>query len=169
MADTSTVCKESVYNSLFRNLAKPIYHFIYYKCGDEMQAKDLVQEAFIKLWENCHKVPESKAKSFLYTVCNNAFLNEVAHKKVVLRFAEKKQPENNNQSPQFLLEEKEFDTRLQKAIANLTEAQRTAFLLNRIDGKKYREIAGILNISIKAVEKRISQALASLRQEIEHL
>lgn len=133
-----------------------------------MQAKDLVQEAFIKLWENCHKVPESKAKSFLYTVCNNAFLNEVAHKKVVLRFAEKKQPENNSQSPQFLLEEKEFDVRLQKAIANLTEAQRTAFLLNRIDGKKYREIAEILNISVKAVEKRISQALASLRQEIDH-
>lgn len=56
--------------------------------------------------------------------------------------------------------------KLRNAIANLSEAQREAFLLNRIDGKKYKEIAEILGISIKAVEKRISGALESLRQTI---
>ncbi|GGD98792.1 RNA polymerase sigma factor [Planktosalinus lacus] len=169
MSDQETVCKESVYNKLFQSLSPAIYNFIYFKCGDVARAEDLVQEAFIKLWENCSKVPQNKAKSFLYTVCNNAFLNEVAHQKVVLNFTKKSVPKINDQSPQFVLEEKEFEAKLEKALANLTEAQRTAFLLNRIEGKKYREIAEILDISVKAVEKRMSQALDSLRTELKNM
>lgn len=169
MIEEDNVCKDSIYNKLFQSLSTSIYNFIYFKCGDSSQAEDLVQEAFIKLWENCAKVPQAKAKSFLYTVCNNSFLNEIAHKKVVLNYAEKTGPNVNNQTPEFLLEEKEFETKLQKALANLTEGQRTAFLMNRIEGKKYREIAEILDISVKAVEKRMSQALESLRKDIKNI
>ncbi|VAV85327.1 RNA polymerase sigma factor RpoE, partial [hydrothermal vent metagenome] len=61
----------------------------------------------------------------------------------------------------------EYMKKLQNAIANLTEAQRTAFLLNRIEGKKHREIAELLDISTKAVEKRIYGALKKLREDIE--
>ena len=163
------VCQEKVYQSLFRQLSQNIYNYVYFKCGDEMQAKDLVQESFIKLWENCAKVPHSKAKSFLYTVANNAFLNEVAHQKVVLNFAKKSKTVVNEQSPEYLLQEKEFEEKLQTALANLTEAQRVAFLMNRVEGKKYLEIDKLLDISIKAVEKRMSQALASLRKEIHQI
>ncbi len=166
---SNNVCKESVFNQLFHTFSGTLYNFIYYKCGNQAQSNDLVQEAFIKLWENCAKVSKEKAKSFLYTVCNNSFLNEVAHHKVVLKYTENKTTTINEQSPHYLLEEKEFDAKLQKAIAGLSEAQRTAFLLNRIDGKKYREIAEILNISVKAVEKRMSQALETLRKEIKNL
>lgn len=169
MNEHDTVCKESVYNKLFQTLSPSIYNFIYFKCGNVAQAEDLVQEAFIKLWENCSKVPQAKAQSFLYTVCNNTFLNEVAHQKVVLKFTKKVSPNINEQSPQYVLEEKEFEQKLNKALSNLTEAQRTAFLMNRIEGKKYREIAEILDISVKAVEKRISQALESLRKEIKNI
>ncbi|MEX2350136.1 MAG: RNA polymerase sigma-70 factor [Flavobacteriaceae bacterium] len=169
MPHEDNVCKESVYNQLFRKLSPAIYNFIYFKCGNAARAEDLVQEAFIKLWENCAKVPGEKAKSFLYTVCNNAFLNEVAHEKVVLKFIKKTGPSINEQSPQYILEEKEFEQKLQTALSNLTEAQRTAFLMNRIEGKKYREIAEILDISVKAVEKRMSQALESLRKDIKNI
>jgi len=96
-------------------------------------------------------------------------LNEVAHRKVVLKHAQLQPRKVDGQSPEYLLEEKQYQQKLQNAIANLTEAQRTAFLLNRIEGKKYTEIADILDISIKAVEKRMSQALAALRKEIEEL
>ncbi|MCR9182617.1 MAG: sigma-70 family RNA polymerase sigma factor [Flavobacteriaceae bacterium] len=169
MSEHDNVCKETVYNKLFQTLSPSIYNFIYFKCGNVAQAEDLVQEAFIKLWENCAKVPQAKAKSFLYTVCNNSFLNEVAHQKVVLKFTKKARPNINEQSPQYILEEKEFEQKLNKALSNLTEAQRTAFLMNRIEGKKYREIAEILEISVKAVEKRMSQALESLRKEIKNI
>lgn len=73
------------------------------------------------------------------------------------------------ESPEYLLEEEEFKTKLQNAIALLTDAQREVFLLNRIDGKKYREIAEILNVSQKAIEKRMSAALKILRKHIENI
>lgn len=166
MENRENVCNESTFNRIYEAHGKPVWRFIYFKCGNTAQADDLVQEAFIKLWQNCAKVTQEKAKSFLYTVCNNAFLNEVAHKKVILKHA-KIQPEKTNfHSPEFLMEESEFHEKLKTSLENLTEAQRTAFLLNRIEGKKYAEIAEMLNISVKAVEKRMSQALATLRKEI---
>lgn len=161
------ICSEKIFNQLYATWGKPIYNFIFFKCGDDAQANDLVQEAFIKLWQHCAKVEHGKAKSFLYTVANNMFLNEVAHKKVVLKHAQLQPTKINEQSPEYMLEEKQFHKRLQDAIADLSEAQRTAFLLNRIEGKKYAEVAEILGISVKAVEKRMSQALASLRQKID--
>ncbi len=169
MSEESSVCNESVYNKVYKEQAQAVWRFIYFKCGDSAQADDLVQDAFIKLWQNCAKVPFEKAKSYLYTLANNAFLNEVAHRKVVLKHRESISSHTDNHNPQFLLEEKQYKEKLENAIANLTEGQRTAFLLNRIEGKKYREIAELLNISVKAVEKRMSQALASLRKEIENI
>lgn len=166
MKEPEDVCNETIFNRLYETHGKPVWRFIYYKCGDTAQADDLVQEAFIKLWQNCEKVTKEKAKSFLYTVCNNAFLNEVAHKKVVLNHAKRQPQKTNFQSPEFLMEEDQFHEKLKNSLENLTEAQRTAFLLNRIEGKKYAEIAVMLDISVKAVEKRMSQALAKLRQEI---
>ncbi len=166
MSELENVCKKEHFNKVYNDHSQAIWRFIYFKCGDQAQADDLVQESYVKLWQNCAKVSASKAKSYLYTVANNLFLNEVAHKKVVLQHANSKKKTFNNQSPEYLLEEKEFYEKLQAAIANLSETQRTPFLLNRIEGKKYSEIAEILGISVKAVEKRMSQALAILRKEI---
>jgi RNA polymerase sigma-70 factor (family 1) len=169
MKISNNVCEEETFSQIYHDYGKTIWNFLYFKCGDDAQANDLVQDAFIKLWQNCKKVPREKAKSFLYTVSNNMFLNQVAHHKVVLQYAQLQPYKMDTQSPQYLLEEKQYQEKLQNAIANLTEAQRTAFLLNRIEGKKYAEIAEILDISVKAVEKRMSHALASLRKEIEEI
>lgn len=166
MDSSTNVCQEKVYTQVYNTHAKAIWNFIYFKCGNTNEANDLVQEAFVKLWNNCAKVTPAKAKSFLYTVANNAFLNAVAHKKVVLNYENSQKNSLNNQSPEFLLEEKEFMVKLETAINGLTEAQRTAFLMNRIEGKKYKEIAQILGISVKAVEKRMSQALAAIKKDI---
>ncbi len=162
-------CKEEVFNRIYRDHSQSLHNFVFFKCADAAQSHDITQEAFIKLWNNCKKVTPEKAKSFLYTVSNNLFLNTVAHKKVVLNFIKEKKTILNEQSPQYLLEEKEFGERLSKAIANLTEIQRTAFLLSRVEGKKYKEIAEILGISEKAAGKRIHDALEALRIQIENI
>ncbi|MBT8317735.1 MAG: RNA polymerase sigma factor [Lutibacter sp.] len=159
-------CNEKKFSDFFLNHSKLLHNFIYYKCGDFDMANDLVQDSFLKFWSNCSKVLPGKAKSFLFTIANNLFLNAYSKSNVVLNFKNSLPKDYTNESPEFLLEEKEFGSKLQKAIANLTEAQRTAFLMNRIDGKKYREIAEILGISIKAVEKRIHNSLINLRKEI---
>lgn len=161
------ICNEQLFSKLFKTHAKNLHDFLYYKFGSHLNPQDKVQEAFIKLWENCKSVKPSKAKSYLFTVANNLMLNEVAHQKVVLKFQETKPKSSTNENPQFLLEENEYLQKLQKAISNLTEAQRVAFLLNRIEGKKHKEIAELLDISTKAVEKRIYGALKKLRKEID--
>jgi len=160
------ICEEKVFQSVFMTYASTIRNYIYYKCGDEYKAADLVQEAFTKLWLKCNDVPFEKAKSFLYKVSNNLFLNDIAHQKVVLNYRSGIHKSHTNENPEFLLEEKQYSKKLQNAINKLTNGQREAFLLNRIDGKKYAEIADILGISVKAVEKRIHGALVSLRKEI---
>lgn len=165
----SGICEEMAFTSFFRLNATALRNYLLYKFGNEEHANDVVQETFIKLWENCASVPVEKAKSYIYTIANNASLNVIAHQKVVLNYSKNNVSERTAENPEFILEEQEFKTKLQAAIANLTESQRTAFLLNRIDGKKYAEIAEMLDISVKAVEKRISGALVSLRKEIANL
>ena len=160
---SKSVCEEKTCHSIFLSQAERLRNFLYYKTGNLQQAEDLSQDAFGKLWENCSKVLFEKANSYLFTVANNLFLNQVEHKKVVLKFEKKRHPKQSNLTPEFLMEEKEFKLRLEKAIADLPEGQRIVFLLNRIDKKKYREIAEELGISQKAVEKRMHKALAVLR------
>lgn len=169
MGDKKSVCKPEVFESVFNEHAETLRNFMYYKCGDANLAEDFVQESFVKLWKNCAKVVFEKAKSFLFTVANNLFLNDLSHKKVVLKYRSEQTKDYTNENPEFLLEEKEFMTKLQNAIAALPEKQREVFLLNRIDKKKYKEIADILGISVKAVEKRMSLALKTLRNEIKNI
>jgi len=162
-------CDEKIFSDFFINHSKLLNNYIFYKCGNSNLASDIVQDAFLKFWSNCKKVIPGKAKSFLYTIANNLFLNEYSKSNVVLTFKNSQTKNYTNESPEFLLEEKEFGIKLQRAISNLSETQRIAFLMNRIDGKKYKEIAEILEISVKAVEKRIHNALLNLRSEIENL
>lgn len=159
-----SVCKDEIFEKVFLEHAEGLRNFLYYKCGDLAQAEDFVQESYVRLWDNCAKVTIEKVKSYLFTIGNNLFLNTVKHKKVVLKFQQRQTSTSSNETPEFLMEEKEFQLQLEKAISELTEAQRVVFLMNRIDKKKYREIAEELGISIKAVEKRMHGALQSLRK-----
>ncbi|ADV47923.1 RNA polymerase, sigma-24 subunit, ECF subfamily [Cellulophaga algicola DSM 14237] len=160
------VCEEEVYNVLFKANSKTVFNYIYYKYGNEEKAYDVVQEAFIKLWENCAKVSAEKAKSFVYTVANNLYLNVIKAEKVRLKYA-KETLDVSHETPDFILEEKEFKKKLETALSDLPENQRTTFLLNRIDGKKYKEIAEMEGVSIKAIEKRMHLALKTLREKID--
>ena len=168
--NTSNLCEDAQFNAFYLKHIQAASNFAYCKCGDSDNALDIVQDAFSKIWENCSKIEFEKAKTYLFTTVNNLFLNKVKHEKVVLEYA-KATPyiDQTNQNPEYLLEEEQFKQKLQQAIALLTDAQREVFLLNRIEGKKYREIAELLNISQKAVEKRMSGALKTLREKIDNI
>lgn len=127
-------------------------------------SEDMAQDAFLKLWENCGKVTRDKAKSYLFTVANNLFLNKVEHKKVVLKFNQKPIATVEKNDPHYLLRESEFKSVLEAAISALPEKQRIVFLMNRIDKKTYAAIAEELEVSVKAIEKRMHNALSTLRK-----
>lgn len=168
--ENNNLCEESYFSEFYIKNVQSATNFAYYKSGDSDAALDIVQDAFAKIWENCSQIDYTKVKTYLFTTVNNLFLNTVKHQKVVMAFA-KDTPalDKTDQSPEYLLEEEEFKIKLQNAIASLSEAQREVFLMNRIDGKKYREIADELGISQKAVEKRMSGALKTLKEQIENI
>jgi len=164
-----SVCDQRVFNELFDIHSTPLRNYLYYQSGNLQQAEDLVQEAFIKLWNNCKKVLFEKARGFLFAVSKNAFYNQVAHQKVVLAYAKQPVKKTDGETPEYRLEEKEFMQQLQQAIAELPEGQREVFLLNRMDGMTYKEIADFLGVSQKAVEKRMHKALVKLRKTVKNI
>ncbi len=142
--------------------------FLYYKTGDIGLAEDIVQEVFIKVWEKRSKVELSTLRSFLFTIANNLMINHMNHLKVVSRHeGEVKMGSNDERrSPQFIMEEKEFEVKLNRCIESMPEGCREVFLMNRIDKLKYGDIAERLDISVKAVEKRMSKAISIVREQI---
>lgn len=164
--DNCNVCESKVFEAIYNAYAKDIRRFLFYKTQDVDKAEDILQEVFIKLWENCSKVDYHKVKSYVYSIATNMFLNEKKHEKVVLNFNNNNGKFDTNESPEYILLEKEFMEKLENTISALPEKQREVFLLNRIEKKKYKEIALHLDISVKAVEKRMHQALLVMRKEI---
>ena len=161
------ICDEIVFTRFFMSHIQALRNFLYFRFGNDEAADDIAQESFVKLWQNCAEVRHPK--SFIYTVARNAALNHVAYQKVVLNYEQNHQQNQlDYDTPEFLIEQEEFRQKLERAIDGLTPAQREALLLNRIEGKKYREIADMLGISIKAVEKRIHGALVSMNEQIEN-
>ena len=164
--NNDTVCEEKVYSLIFKTNAKTVFNYIYYKFGNEEKANDAVQEAFLKLWENCAKVTPKKAQSYVYTIANNLYLNVLKAEKIRLKYANETML-ISNESPEFIMEHKEYQKKLDNALNGLPENQRTTFLLNRIDKKKYVEIAEMEGVSVKAIEKRMHLALKYLRERID--
>ncbi|WP_432412511.1 RNA polymerase sigma factor [Rasiella sp. SM2506] len=164
----SNVCEKSVFSKLYTQYATSLHNFLFYKYGLGAQANDMMQEAFISLWEACKNVTPSKAKSFLFTVATNKVLNELKHQKVVLKY-QKIQPRHyTNETPEFILQQEEFLQQYQTALSNLSEDQRIAFSLSKIEGKKHKEIAELLGVTQKVVEYRIYSAFDSLKGELKN-
>ncbi len=161
------ICKEIDYNQIFNDYATPLYRFVYSKSSNVSLSEDIVQDAFLKLWQKCKDVPFAKAKSFLYTVASNLFIDKVRHEKVKQNFQlVAKKPSQSIETPDFQLEKKEYKAKLERIIASMPEKSREVFLMNRIESLPYREIAERLQLSQKAVEKRMGIALKYLRENL---
>jgi len=157
------------FKQIFDRHYDAIRNFLYYKLGDIDLAEDLAQEVFMKTWEKREGIRTDTAHHLLFTIANNLAINHFKSAKARFEFRLKEKTIHITQeSPQYEMEKDEFAKELQDAIASLPEKQRTVFLMNRIDELTYREIAQRLEISVKAVEKRMHEALEFLINKIEH-
>jgi RNA polymerase sigma-70 factor (family 1) len=164
------LCDEATFKLVFDLHFKVLRNFLIFRYRNPNFAEDIAQNAFVKLWENCKILKNEQAKGFLYTTAIRLSLNEIKHLKVVNDFEIKLvSKSSHHESPQFLLEEIELKVQLEKAINSLSTKQREVFLMNRFENQSYSEIAAQLNLSVKAVEKRMHQALLSLRKVIKSI
>lgn len=162
------ICNETLFENIYNKYIKNLQDFLYYRYGENLNPADKAQDAFAKLWENCSKVTSDKAKSFLFTTANNLMLNEVKHQKVVLKYKNESPKQYTNENPEFILEKEQYLKKYQEVLSKLSEEQRTAFLLNKVEGKKHQEIADLLGVTKKVVEYRIYSAFDQLKKELEN-
>lgn len=159
--------KEELFKQIFNENYETLRNYIYYKFGNLEKANDIMQDSFMKLWDNFEEVPYHKAKGYVFILAKNAYLNYIKRQKTILKY-------NNSindkllcyRSPEHILEEKQFLNKINLIVSSLPVKQREVFLLNRIDGKTYGEIAEILEVSIKTVEQRMHKALLVTREKI---
>ena len=167
---SSHLCDEAVFKTVFDSYFKLLRNFLIYKFKNIERAEDTAQNAFVILWENCSILKPEQAKSFLYTTAIRLSLNLIKHDKIVTNFELQSKPsETHQETPEFLLVASELQKQLEKAIDDLPEKQRVVFLMNRFDNQSYTEIASLLDLSVKAVEKRMHLALLSLRKVVKNV
>ncbi len=133
--------------------------FIFAKCNNMELSEDIAQESFVRLWKNSEKIEKDKARSYIFTIANNLFLDHVRHEKVKLNYKSAYTLHQDIKDPQYYLEMEEFRVKLEKTINEMPENSRVVFLMNRIEKMTYQQIAESLNLSVKAIEKRMQKAL----------
>ena len=144
-----------------------LYNFIWRKTGNENLSKDIVQELFLNVWKlRKHLNPNKSFKSYLYSAANNLTINHFKSIQIQQKyFSESKAGEYQNSEKTQL----DFNEYLDDVLSGMTEEQKTVFILNKFEGFKYKEIATILNISVKTVESRMRKILKVLREKLAHL
>ena len=154
------------FRDIFDKNYEYIRNYLFYLSGDIKLSEDLTQDVFLQLWENRKKVKDETLRSYLFTIARNCYFKDFRKQKTDLKFKSGYFEQIENESPEFLLELKEFDSKLQKTISDLPEKCRTIYLMNRIDEMTYQEIADSLQVTVKAIEKQMSKALKILRNEL---
>lgn len=157
------------FEELFREYFKPLTAFAKKYLNDIDLAKEMVHEAFLKLWEKREEVDTNKSvKSYLYTTVYNRSLNYIRDNKKFDRTEGKtellERSENWDQTNQMIAVE--IETKINQTLDDLPEKCRQIFVMSRYEELKYKEIAEKLDISIKTVETQMSKALKALRKNL---
>jgi RNA polymerase sigma-70 factor (ECF subfamily) len=158
--------KEEDFKLVFNQLYGPLLAYTKTLTNNYDQAKDIVQNCFIALWQKRPDLIESKSlKSFLYTTAYNSFIDlyrkDQRKNKILdeLKYNMAKEcliEESNN--PDYKIK------KLKMVIDELPPKCREILLLNKRDGLKYKEIAVIKSISEKTVESQMRIAFAKIRE-----
>lgn len=162
---------ESAFERLFANYYAKLCRFVYRYVKSEAIAESLVQEVFVRVWEQREQLdPTRNIRSFLYQSVRNEALDYIEHKNIV---KEKLSLLKITQETVTLPGEESFDKQkfwsfVQNQIENLPSKTRIIYKLSRKDGLTYDEIAEVLDISSKTVEYHISKALDLLRQQVKY-
>lgn len=166
-AHSIKLTKKAKFSNLFDTNYKRLYNYAFKIIKDATLSEELVQETFIKLWENFEDINESESAiiSFLFVTLKNKIIDDFRKKQT-------REKHTNlyslNTTDSIDIEQQwELLEEIETIYASLEEKTETIFKLSREKGLTYREISEEKNISIKTVELHISKALAKFRKGLE--
>lgn len=168
LANDDTKALEELFNYYYPRLYKFSKSFI--KLDDGIE--DILQEVFVKIWNNRATIRSSETFSpFLFTLTRNLLLNELRRRLNCQKI--KDEISRLTVSDEFQtfenLEYGELKETVDRIVADLPEKQREVFLLSRNEGLSHKEIAEKLNISTKTVEYHIHQSTKTIKEKLSQL
>jgi RNA polymerase sigma factor (sigma-70 family) len=154
------------FRTLFEKYFDEIRRYIYYRGGDADLAEDIAQQTFLKVWEKQQIILPGQQRALLYKIAGDEFVTHFRKTKVEEAFRNNFTLHLTSAPPDEEMEYRETAEKYEKALKQMKENQRVVFLMSRKEELKYHEIAARLNISQKAVEKRMKGALEILKKEL---
>lgn len=151
------------YNNCVDNFSDAVFRFIVKNIKHTADAEDVVQTAFERLWKNHKKVDFAKAKLYLFTTAYNAMIDLIRKTKRIDSTDEFPEAMSRDENERFELSEI-----LEKALAQLSEIQRSVVLLRDYEGYSYKEIAEMTELSESQVKVYIFRARKKLQHYIKN-
>ena len=165
------------FNQLVSRWERPIYALAYRTLGREEDARDVVQEAFLRAYRGLRGFKgEAKFSSWLYRITLNLCRDWIRRERrtPLVQVPEGVDPvdlADERVAPQESVEElvarREMSQAVAKAMAELPEEQRTAIMLKEYHGLTFQEIADMLDCPLSTVKTRLYQGLSVLRRRLE--
>ena len=155
---------EQEYNIAVRDLSHRLYGFVFKSLRDKEDSNDIVQDAFMKLWENLAKVENAKVKSWLFTTAYNALINFVKKSGRTSSLDQMEIEYGKEDKNDFELKEI-----IDKALTHLTEQQKSILLLRDYEGYSYEEIGEILKLNESQVKVYLFRARKKVKEQIKDL
>jgi RNA polymerase sigma-70 factor (ECF subfamily) len=155
------------FKNLFDKHFDSVRSYLYYRGAERDEASDLAQDVFLRLWEKQIEVDPKTVIRLLFKIAGDMYISKIRRAKLEMNYLNTLEDGRNDISPEDELKHKELFINYKKALASLSEKQRTVFLMSRMEGLKYHEIAERLELSVKAVEKRMNLTLTFLKKVLQ--
>lgn len=152
------------FNEAVKEYTKNVFRFLYKSLKDKEATNDIVQDCFLKLWQNRNQVDERKIKSWLFTVAHHAMIN-------YLKVESRKTTLNEHTDGNQVFQKHDFDLKsiIEKALNNLPSIQKSIILLRDLEGYEYKEIAKILEITETQVKVYLFRGRLKVKNSVKSL
>jgi RNA polymerase sigma-70 factor (ECF subfamily) len=166
-ADINSVQNAEDLEYVFRQWYPSLCHATYRIIKDKDKAEDIVQDVFVKMWENRKTIDITiSIKSYLFRSCINTALNEASKQKKYTHVPAEDELIKASQNTEDNMEREDLQHKIDEGINLLPPACKSVFMLSRFEEMSYKEIAQTLDISIKTVENQMGKALKILREHL---
>ncbi|MBS1904489.1 MAG: RNA polymerase sigma factor [Bacteroidetes bacterium] len=155
--------KREAFTQLYLRYRQRVFAYCLRMLGSSVEAEDMFQEVFIRVWQRSYQFTEEKSVSgWIFTIAHNLCLNRIRDRKVLDRL-----DDHTNLTVEHVELGENWGERIQLALEQVPPENREPFVLFEYQGLSYQEIANVMKLSVAAIKSRIYRAREELRRILE--